>query len=313
MPGETNDSADAQALWDSVITEREEAGEAQNFDLTATDPPEDTAGAADPVTIDPPITAPTVIATPDPFKALSPEVMATLDQLRRSVAEIPGLVQQVNTANGRVAAIQRDMDLAKAAAKTVTVAPTEAQMAAAKASTQKWDTLKEDFPDWADATEEYVQTRLAGLPAAPEAVPQLDADKIDAAIEAGMGRVRKDTAQLIEFARVEGKYEDWRDVIASPDFLNWRAIQKPEVEALASSVRGRDAIRMLDLFHADKATSDAAALVVANKAAKLAAATSTRPGTQRVAEAPDDLNPADAWNHELVASRKRGKVMGLTY
>jgi hypothetical protein len=100
----------------------------------------------------------------------------------------------------------------------------------------------------------------------------------------------------IEEARVEGKYEDWRETINTPDFAQWFAIQPNEVRALADSPHGRDAIKMLDMFN--NVRTKPASEIRQERGARLAAAATTRPGQTPPPKTLDDLSPEELWNYE---------------
>lgn len=313
MPDETPESA--QALWDEVAQERE-AGEPPSTEqdqVTKADantdldePKQENDGEQE--------EKPAVEAKkePDPFEGLPQAVkdrLLKLDALESQVSQIPQLVQTVKTAEGRVAAMQRELDVAKQAAKAVGNAPTNAQIAAAKQSTEKWDLLKEEFPEWADATAEYVAATLAGF--SPQQVQQLDPAEVEKLIEQRLERERVQMAQAVEEAKVEAKYEDWREIVKTDDFTNWFSAQTAEVQALAQSTKGRDAVRMLDLFH--KAKETPASAVQQERAAKLAAAVNKKPGSASVTKSVEEMTPQELWNYEAQRARKRGAERGLTY
>lgn len=308
---------EAQALWDDVEKERE-AGIALPL---ATEAPAVSADAPDTdatvevvdAALEKPPAAETVVAV-DPYAGLSPEIKAKLDRidaLERSVGTIGQLEQRFKTAEGRVTAMQRELDVAKKAATVATVAPTAAQIVAAKASTDKWDALKGDFPEWADATEQFVKAELAGL--TPKQTATLTPEQVEAMVEQRMTAMRAETAKALEHARVDGKYDTWRETVNSDEFLRWHAAQTPAIQALSSSTQGRDAIRMLDLFHEAKAQP--ADAVAAARAAKLAAAASNKPGPSaaNVTKTVDEMSPQEIWDYERKRAAKKGSERGLHY
>jgi hypothetical protein len=207
---------------------------------------------------------------------LSPALKARLEKLDALEANQTALLQQVKTAEGRVAAMQREFDVAKNAAKAVGDAPTAAQIAAAKGSTEKWDSLKTDFPEWADATEQFVKAQLAGLTPSADARALIPKD--------GRKSSRSVVARCVPRWRARSKR---RRLKASTRTGARTSIPmasevvrgaKPEVKALARSDKGRDAIRMLDLYQ--EALAKPADKVQQERANKLAAAVSSKPGSQ---------------------------------
>lgn len=313
---------EGQALWDDVAKER--GADEQSPSTTATDAEvkadepeseaqETTESQATTETDGSKKDEPTAKTeeAPDPYAGLSPELKQRLQRLEALESQVPQLAQRVDAAVGRVAAWQREKDVAKQAATAVKNAPTQAQINAAAASTDKWDTLKTDFPEWADATEQYVAAKLAGM--TPQQVQQVDPDKIAEVIEQRVGQVRAEMARAVEEAKVEGRHPNWREDINSDGFVKWFGVQTPEVKALAASDKGRDAIRMLDLYQ--EALAKPADKVQQERANKLAAAVSAKPGAGAgaVKKTVDDMSPEELWNYEAKLAVKRRGSSGLTY
>lgn len=306
MTTQTQDKT-ANDLWNEVAAERE--------DGPASAPPvvlEAAAEVTEPVVevkapaAEVPEIAP-VVEEEDLFKGLNPKLKAEIERLSSIAKSVPELTNQLSRNTGRVAALQSELDAAKAV-KTAG-GPTDAQINAAAKSTDKWDTLKGDFPEWADATEQLITARIAGIaPGAafdPEAIAKVIEDRVQ---EATAG-----TAKLIEEAKVEGKHPDWRETLADADFHTWKNAQASDVQALFQSPKGRDAVRMLDLYVEAKAKP--AGAVQEARAKKLAAAASAAPGADAttVTKAFADMTPAEQWNHEAARNRKRGAETGLKY
>lgn len=319
MAGEAGESQEAQqALWNEVAEERKEAEESPSDEFKQAkeaEPPEAEAGEGEkveePAKVEPEAKKPEPEA--DPYEGLSPALKARLqmlDDLQSQVAQIPQLVQTVKTAEGRVAAMQRELDVSKNAAKAVGDAPTQTQIAAAAASTEKWDALKADFPEWADATEQFVKASLAGF--TPQQVKGIDPEQVGQMIEQRVAEVRAQALQAVEEARVDGKHPNWRDEVKSDDFKTWFAQQPATTQQLYYSESGRDAIRMLDLFQESKAKP--AEEVKQERAAKLAAAVSSKPGSSpAVAKTVDQMSPEELWDYERKRRAKTGSDRGLTY
>jgi hypothetical protein len=189
--------------------------------------------------------------------------------------------------------------------------PTRAQIAAASGSVEKWDALKTDFPEWADATEQFVDAKLAGIKF-PEGAPTVDPNKIAELIEQRVGQVQAEMVKAVEEAKVEGRHPNWREDINTDAFGKWFAVQKPEVQALARSDKGRDAIRMLDLYQ--EALAKPADKVKEERASKLAAAVSSKPGTSAAtSKSVDEMSPKELWDYEASLAAKRQQKRGLTY
>ena len=92
------------------------------------------------------------------------------------------------------------------------------------------------------------------------------------------------------------KHKNWRQDVNTPEFASWFAVQGADVQALANSTNGFDAIDMLDRFHADKAKP--VADVQSERKQKLAAAVTTKPGSAgKVTKTFDEMSAAEQWEY----------------
>lgn len=244
----------------------------------------------------------------DPLASLPQAVrdkLAQIDQLAQANAQ---LLHHVKTAEGRVAAMQREFQQARAAQTAVAPqdAPSQGQIATAAKNPEKWEQLKQDFPEWAGAMEEYVASKLGSMQPQGE---QFDPQAVAQFVHQQVTQTKAEMQRLVEEARIEGKYDNWRDMVNTTDFAQWFAVQSPEVRALAGSASARDAIRMLDLFSEAKKRS--ATDIKQERGARLAAAATTRPGQTPPPKTLDDMSPTELWNYEAQQRAKRKAQLGL--
>jgi len=234
----------------------------------------------------------------DPLAGLSDTVRAKLAQIDELAQANAQLLHHVKTTEGRVAAMQRDAELARRAATQVADAPSQKQIVTATANPEKWDQLKEDFPEWAGAMEEYVTAKMAGVSQQSNLTPE----QVAGYVQQQVSESRQEMARELEKARIEGKYEDWETTVNTPEFANWFSVQTPETRALAGSPAAKDAIRMLDMFQIAKAKP--ASEIKQERGARLAAAAVTRPGQVAPPKTLDDLSPEELWNYEATKREK---------
>jgi len=234
----------------------------------------------------------------DPLAGLSDTVRAKLAQIDELAQANAQLLHHVKTTEGRVAAMQRDAELARRAATQVADAPSQKQIVTATANPEKWDQLKEDFPEWAGAMEEYVTAKMVGVSQQSNLTPE----QVAGYVQQQVSESRQEMARELEKARIEGKYEDWETTVNTPEFANWFSVQTPETRALAGSPAAKDAIRMLDMFQIAKAKP--ASEIKQERGARLAAAAVTRPGQVAPPKTLDDLSPEELWNYEATKREK---------
>lgn len=244
----------------------------------------------------------------DPFAGLPDAVkakLAKIDELAQANAQ---LLHHVKTAEGRVAAMQREFQQARAAQTAVAPqdAPSQERMAAAARSPEKWEQLKQDFPEWAGAMEEYVAAQLGSVRGNANG---LSPEQVNQALAQQRAEIQAEMQRELQYARVEGKYENWRDEINTPEFAAWFSMQSPETRALADSPKAQDAIRMLDMYQ--DAKKRPASEIRQERGARLAAAATVRPGATKPAKSLDDLTPEELWNHEAAQREKTRQQRGF--
>ena len=268
--------ADAVAEWNSVQKEREGSEAAPEI------PPQQPEVPLEEVQ------AEAQQAPADPYEGLHPDVRARLERFDQMAASQQQLINELKEAKGRIGALQSEF--AKARQAKPAEQPSQTQIAAAKVDPEKWTALKQDFPEWGEGIQSYVESRLGqlgGVGLTPEQVEQMVA-----------ARTEETTATLerkFNEALVAVKHKTWRQDVNTPEFAAWFQVQPPDVQALASSKDGFDAIEMLDRFHADKAKP--AADVRQERQQKLQAAVTTKPGPAKVTKTFEDMTPAEQWEY----------------
>jgi hypothetical protein len=288
---------EAQQLWDEEAAKLDADDQSANQSMATA--PEDLLLEDEPIAEE---AAPDV-EPEDPLAGLSDVVRAKLAQIDELATANAQLLHHVKTAEGRVAAMQREFQQARVAQQQVAPqeAPSQGQIVNAAKNPEKWEQLKEDFPEWAGAMEEYVASKLGSV----QSQQGLDPQQVAAFVQQQVDQTKVEMRQAIEEARVDGKYENWKDTVNTLEFTQWFTVQSPETRSLANSDSARDAIRMLDLFHETKKRS--ASDIRQERGQRLAAAATTRPGQTPPPKTLDDMSPEELWNYEA-AKREKTKA-----
>jgi hypothetical protein len=232
----------------------------------------------------------------DPYEGLHPDVRARLERFDQMAASQQQLVNELKEAKGRIGALQSEF--AKARQAQPAEQPTQKQIAAAQVDPDKWAALKQDFPEWGEGITAYVEARLGQLGGAG-----LTSEQIEQIVSQRTEATNAQLEKKFNEALVSVKHKDWRKDVNTPEFANWFQVQTPEVQVLASSKDGFDAIDMLDRFHADKVKP--AADVKQERQNKLAAAVTAKPGAAaKVTKTFDDMSLAEQWEY-MARERER--------
>ena len=210
-------------------------------------------------------------------------------QLRDLNGKFGGLNQQIGTLKSEVAA-------AKTTA-AVDEAPSKNQIDNASQNLTKWNQLKDDFPEWAEAIEQ----RFSSQPkqAAPVAKPAEVETKADTRID--------DMALQLETMRTRERHPDFDAVVKSDGFKVFMAGLPGRLQELASSPKAEDAIFLLDHYKST-AGLKTSQQVVAERQGKLRNAVSPVRGQatpRRAIVSLDDMSEEQLFNYYADQEEKR--------
>lgn len=236
-----------------------------------------------------------VITDPEPEK---PDLVAELTK------QVEALTHRANSADGRVEAMRREqadaIEAAKKAATQVKEAPTASEVKAAIENPAQWDALKEDFPEWATATEALLDSRLShvgGLD--PVAIQAIVTEQVKGQTDAVRG-------EIIDSA-LDAVFPGWKEEVNTEAFGTWLNAQSDEVKALGASSKVGDAAKMLRQYEASKAPSVTAS-ITQQRQTKLDAAASAPTKTAGKSPGPkafEDMTPVEQWEFEAKQRAKK--------
>lgn len=192
---------EAQKYWDEVDNEEElpvtPAQASQETD------PEEEPAAPEPQAADP--------------RDIKPEYVSALE------AQVNELKELVKSSVGRVGSLQSALDKMQKHAE----APTAAAVAQAAKSSAKWEAMKKDFPDFAEAVEEYSAGLVASNPSIkPEELLAQSKEFAESRASEVHIRNAKALATLVE--------PDWEKTVTSEEFQKWLGKQSADVFAAAA-------------------------------------------------------------------------------
>lgn len=173
-----------------------------------------------------------------------------VDPLKELAARFEKLEQGHNKLAGHIGGIQRSQQeiqaalaTAQAAAKTTSDAPTQAQVKEAAADPQEWANLKEQYPEWATATEKLLESRMPA---------NFDAQAFEAAVDKKLEGKTAAMQQIIIDSSLSALFPGWKKEIQTDEFKSWMGAQADDVKALSQSSDVGDAAQMLKLYDAFK-------------------------------------------------------------
>lgn len=286
---------DSQKLWDEVVAER-------SLEIQPT-PAAEPGEVIEPVATDP--------TTKEPVETLATEVkpLTTEELLTQALARVEKLEGRTRNVEGHIGnltsqqiKVRETLDAAQAASKQVSDAPTGDQVKKAIANPEQWESLKADFPEWSEATEAFMDAKLAGLKAGAdeETVARLVQDTIAKAKDTMTGDLRKEIVN----ASLDAVFPGWEDEVKTDAFGAWLQSQAAEVKTMAQSAKVGDAARMLSLYEEAKKTSPTQQLLDKRQKTLENAVAAPRGGRNVPAKSTDQMTTSELWDYE---ARQRAK------
>lgn len=221
------------------------------------------------------------------------DALAKVDDLK---ALVGNLQHQVRSSDGRVGALQRELQQARSATQAVQRAPNEQTVRAAAKTPEKWAKLKDEFPEWGEAVESLVDTVRAEQ-------PQVDLSPLQTEIQNQINGITQQFHRAVEEAKLFGAYKDYKTIVNSDDFVNFWKAQPAEVQQLTASPLAEDSIRILDMFSEFKTkVKDSTRNIAEERSSKLVAAVARPRGAATPPKDDRELTATELWEQE---SRRR--------
>lgn len=231
---------------------------------------------------------------PDPMA----EMLAKITELEKVAGRVRNIESTVGNINHTQKQLKETIDAANAVAARSNNAPSQSEIKQASANTAKWDALKSDYPEWADATEELIVSR----------VNNFDDKAFEAKIREDMKGETASVRKEIINASLDAVFPDWQYEVNTPEFLLWKDAQQDGIKSLYDSNRVGDAAKMLRLYEKSKEVNPENQIVEQRKQT-LNAATATPKGVRvpnNVQKSYQDMTADEKWAYEARSRAKRG-------
>lgn len=284
-----NPEEQARAIWDEL--DAEDLGAAPVAD--SEDPPADDFTAADPTDQAPAQEA-------DANNGGEEVALTSEDVLMDKIAGLETMLTQVTqrlrNAEGHIGGLGSQLKQQQQLAAQVTArggdAPTAGEIREAQTNPRAMESLKRDYPEFAEAMEaalyEQMQALRASMPQPQQQMPGVTPEEI--------ARLRSEMA-------VEIRHPGWQDRVRTPEFMGWMQRQPREVQMLAASESPQDAVRLLDLHNeAMKSVSSQRT----QRLSSAAAIPSGRSGGNVRQKAVEDMSPDEYWRYLDELDRQKG-------
>ena len=268
-------------------------------------------GAAAPA---PAAVEPVVVAAPAPAADAQPKPVAKVprdpyaklpEAVRTKLESVDKLAERVRSMEGNIGGLSEGhrhlkdlLSASQAAAAQVAQAPTQAAVQAAAASPEKWQSLKNDFPEWSEAVESFVDSRIAGV------APQPDAAIIDRLVDEKLAKIAPSIRREVSEDILDNEFEGWREKVNTQEFMTWLGAQDDAVKKLVNSDKVSDASKLLRLYTTPPV--DPGKAILDARQQTLEAAASLPKGAHIPAvKSPEDMTPQELWAYEADQAAKR--------
>lgn len=275
---------EAQKIWDEL--DREESGS------TSVAPPQESEAAVElPAAENHNGDVPAEQQEAQP----SPESQALMDRIAGLESMLQQTAQRLRNAEGHIGGLNSQLKQQVEAAKQVVAAggeaPSASQIREAQRSSKAMETLRRDYPEFADAMDAALNERIQ------EALKQVPQPQVQPAA----GVAPEDLVRLEREFAVEVRHPGWKETVRQPAFRGWMQRQPREVQMLATSDSPQDAVRLLDLY---AQTNDAVQRTqrLSSAAAIPSGRSSGAPRTKSI----EEMTPQEYWRYLDEIDRQKG-------
>jgi hypothetical protein len=181
--------------------------------------------------------------------------------------------ERLKQAEKRIGSITNDLHAAKKAVE----APTKEQLAAAAESDEKWDSLKKDFPEWAEAFDGRFDKKLA------EKMTHLR-EELKAELK---------TTDNLDLRLLNVVKPKWKETIKSKEWKEWLAMQPSETAAKVYSERAEDAIDIITAFEEANRPQKTATEIAAERKERLTKAPLPQGGKATPVKSEADMSSSE--------------------
>lgn len=284
----TNPQDEAAKIWAEL--DAQDGGGAQPSDLDNNEPPEGRRIPNEPAQAAP---ASQADANGRGDESAPTESQSLMDKVSGLEAQLGQALQRLRHAEGHIGGLNSQLKQQLQTAQQVSSkggdAPSASEIRYAQQSPRAMESLKRDYPEFAEAMEAALNEQMQSL---RSLMPQQQAVVTPAEIS----RLRSEMA-------VEVRHPGWQDRVQTPEFVGWLQRQPREVQMLAASDSPQDAVRLLDLHN------DASKSATSQRTQRLSAAAaipSGRAGSNARAKPIEDMSPQEYWAYLDELDRKKG-------
>jgi hypothetical protein len=238
-----------------------------------------------PPIVETPIVETPIVETPpppaNPWEGVDPVLKQAFDDLTSKVQTLTATETRLKQAESRIGAITNELHTAKVEAQE---APSPGQIAAAAASDEKWEALKKDFPEWADAFDSRFDTKLGAT-----------VQELKTTLKAEMAKeIVPPKQDDLEVRLLSVMKPGWRKIIVTPEWSEWLHTQPPEKAAMIHSDKAEDAISLLTEFEKrPQQQAKTASEIAAERKQRLKTSELPQGGKATPPKSEQDMSPAE--------------------
>jgi hypothetical protein len=187
----------------------------------------------------------------DPWAGLPAALRTKIEAQEAKLSNLDQALYRLKQAEQRVGSLQNELHTIKQVQTKAAETPSPEEVEKASQSAKKWESLKSEFPEWAEAIEGRFAAKGAGRDSA-----NFDLASFQDAISQNMGAMKAEmlaqATKLTELSKLEIKHPDYEEIDQDPRFKAWVSTQQPDIISLAQSARAKDVSIVLDRYKKDQ-------------------------------------------------------------
>ncbi len=180
-------------------------------------------------------------ATPNEWEGVPAVIRKKFEALDALTGRMRNIEGHIGGLNNGVKELKAALDTAQAASTSGKGAPSQDAIVNAAGSTEKWELLKAQWPEWAEGFEELVNTRSGGQAVDVEKLTKDVTGRTEAIVQSGLNEAE-------ERALVRFHYPTWRADVKTPEFGAWLEKQPDDIKKLCDSTSADDTLKVLGAY-----------------------------------------------------------------
>lgn len=182
---------------------------------------------------------------PDPYEGLPDAVVEQLKGVESMQSEFEKMSFRLKQAEQRVGGLTNKLQAEEEAKAKVKEAPSDEELKAAADDAEAMESLREDWPEWAEALEKSEKRITKNI---ADKFGNVDVEKVRGELQTDFDSKLTQQQQNFEKRLVEFNHKGWEETVRSEEFNTWAGKQDDKTREQIGSNKAEDVVDILNMF-----------------------------------------------------------------